>query len=238
MRVDSVEGIVLQKIDYSDTSIIVKVLTREEGVLSFIFPGGKSKKKSGNLIHPLAILQITFSKANNRDLATIKEISPSVVWKEIPFNPYKTSILFFLAEVLNLTVREQEDNEGLYEFVKNALQVLDLTEHTKNFPVIFLIQLTNYLGFYPKLSDEPKYFDFSEGSFVPLRPAHMMYAGSDTSATILRLMKCRLDGNDTILISSSERKAALYEMLNYYRVLFDHFREVQTLSVLEAVLHD
>ncbi len=89
-----IEGIVLQKINYSETSIIVKLLTEHEGVKSFIFPGAKNKKKKGNLIAPLAILSLTYFQRNNNALATIQEIEPSVVFRDLPFNPYKPSLPF------------------------------------------------------------------------------------------------------------------------------------------------
>src|SRR5688572_33109050 len=122
MLAGTVEGIVLQKTNYSDTSLIVKLLTATEGVKSFIFPGGKSKKKHGNTLIPLSVVSVSFTQKPNHNLASIKEIEPVIVLRDIPFNPYKSCILFFMNEVLNNTVKEQEDNEGLYYFVKNAVQ--------------------------------------------------------------------------------------------------------------------
>ena len=54
------EGIVLQKTDYSETSLILKVLTKDKGLQSFIFQGAKRKNKNGQLVSPLSILSISF----------------------------------------------------------------------------------------------------------------------------------------------------------------------------------
>ena len=51
-------GIVLQKIDYSETSLIVKVLTAEFGLKSFIYQGAKRSKKKGQLVSPLSVLNM------------------------------------------------------------------------------------------------------------------------------------------------------------------------------------
>jgi len=238
MLTGTVEGIVLQKTDYSDTSIIVKLLTPTEGVKSFIFPGGKSKKKHGNTLIPLSVVSVTFTQKPHHNLSSIKEIEPVIVLRDIPFNPYKSCILFFMNEVLNNTVKEQEDNEGLYQFVKNAVQILDLSLSTRNFPVMFLIQLTNYLGFYPKLTEGGKYFDLREGTFVRYTPHHPMYVSEQTSLVIMELMACKLDGSDYNEYPLAMRRKALYEMLNYYRLLFDHFKDLESLAVLEATFHD
>lgn len=234
----TVEGIVIQKTDYSDTSIIVKLLTEKDGVKSFIFPGGKSKKKGGNLIMPLALLSITFTQKPNHDLGNIKEISPVLVLKDIPFNPVKSGILFFMNEVILQTVKEQEDNERLYQFLKSSIEILDLTVNYKNFAVLFLIQLTNYLGVYPKINENPLYFDLRESTFISFKPSHPAFVSAETSKVILDLMQTKLDGSNAPQINLQQRRSALHEMLNYYRIIFDQFKELHSLAVLETTFHD
>lgn len=234
----TVEGIVLQKTDYSDNAIILKLLTESEGVKSFIFPGGKSKKKHGNTLIPLSVVNVSYTQKANHNLGSIHEIESLIILKDIPFNPYKSGILFFMNEVLNNTVKEQEDNEGLFHFVKQAVQILDLSTNTANFPSVFLIQLTNYLGFFPKINEGGKYFDLREGTFVRYEPTHPMYVSEDTSKSILALLNTKLDGSNQPAFNLQTRRRILHELLNYYRILFDHFKDLQSLAVLEATFHD
>ena len=228
------EGIVLQKVSYSDTSVIIKMLTADQGVRSFIFPGAKSRKKKGNLITPLAILSVSYIQRNSNTLATARELEPAVVFRDIPFNPYKSSVLFFMNEVLNNTVKEQEDNEDLYEFVKNALQILDLSTSISNFPIRFLIQLTKYLGFYPTINAGARYFDMREGIFTPNMPAHPMYVSEHLSKLILAFMTSKMDGENDPVIDLETRRKITGELINYYRLMFDNFKTLQSLGVLEA----
>ena len=65
MSKGTLEGIVLSKVDYSETSIILKLLTEKEGVKSFIFQGAKRKNKKGNIISPLAILSVEYYQRND-----------------------------------------------------------------------------------------------------------------------------------------------------------------------------
>lgn len=234
----TVEGIVIQKTDYSDTSVIVRLLTEYSGVKSFIFPGGKSKKKGGNLLMPLAIVSVTYTQKPNHELGNIKEISPLLILKDIPFNPIKSGILFFMNEVVIQTVKEQEDNERLYQFLKSSVEILDLTNNYKNFAVVFLIQLTNYLGVYPKINSNAIYFDLRESTFIAHPPSHPAYVSAETSKVILDLMQTKLDGSNSPQISLQQRRSALHEMLNYYRVIFDQFKDLHSLAVLETTFHD
>jgi DNA repair protein RecO (recombination protein O) len=233
-----VEGIVLQKVSYSETSIIIKLLTEHEGVKSFIFPGARSRKKKGNLVSPLAVLSVTYVQRKANILANITEIEAAVVYRDIPFNPYKSGILFFMNEILNNTVKEQEDNEELYQFVKNALQILDLSNSTSNFPIKFLIQLTKYLGFYPKVNPNPKYFDLREGIFSASMPAHPMYVPEHLSKHILAFANCKMDGENDPQIDLETRRKITRELINYYRLMFDNFKDLQSIAVLETVMHE
>ncbi len=100
----------MQKIDYSETSIIVKFLTPSNGIQSFIFQGAKRKNKHGNLISPMAILSFEYYQRGDSDLGKITAIESSVIYHNIPFDPYKSSIVFFMNEVLLKTLREREDS--------------------------------------------------------------------------------------------------------------------------------
>ena len=138
MATHKTKGIVLRKINYSETSLIIKVLTPYEGVKSFIYQGAKRKKKKGNIISSLAIINIEYYQRNDSDLAKISNIELAKIYTSIPFDPYKSSVVFFMNEVINNTIRDNEHNDELYSFLENILQVLDLTDKFANFSIKFL----------------------------------------------------------------------------------------------------
>ena len=79
------EGIVLQKTDYSETSLILKILTEDKGLQSFIFQGAKRKNKKGQLVSPLSVLSITYFQRKESDLSKISSIELAAIYKNIPF---------------------------------------------------------------------------------------------------------------------------------------------------------
>jgi len=238
MSTGQIEGIVLQKIDYSETSLIIKVLTQEEGVQSFIFQGAKRKNKKGNLVSPLAILSIGYFRRGDSELGKISSLEPAIIYKTIPFDPYKSSILFFMTEVINKTVKEKELNHELYTFLKSILQILDLSENLANFPIKFLYQLTKYLGFYPQVDKNGLYFDLQEGRYVPYTPNHPFYLSEEKSALLLALSGTKFDGDNDPIIPLDKRRELVYDLLKYYEVIFDNFQEIKSISILEATFHD
>jgi len=231
-------GIVLQKIDYSETSLILKVLTPHNGVQSFIFPGAKRKKKHGNLVHSLAILSIEYFQRKDSDLAKISSIEPAIVFQTLSFDPYKSSILFFMNEVLLHTLRDNERNDELYSFLENILQVLDHTEKFANFPVKFLYRLTRYLGFAPEVNEDAIYLDLQECQFTEYRPSHPDYLDQESTGYLLALSQANFDGENDPQIPLSKRRQLVYDLLKYYHVVIDQFKPIKSLAILEATFHD
>ena len=67
-------AIVLHRFPYSDSSFIVKVLTEESGIVSFIVKGGKKKESPfRGALDPLALSEVVFRQNPNAELQFIKE---------------------------------------------------------------------------------------------------------------------------------------------------------------------
>lgn len=237
MAIGKTKGIVLRKIDYSETSIILQVLTPKEGVKSFIFQGAKRKKKKGNIISPLAIISIDYYQRGDSDMAKISAVEPFIVYKNIPFDPYKSSIVFFMNEVLMNTIRDNEKNEELFNFLETILQTLDLSDHIANFPIKFLYRLTKYLGFYPNEVEEARYLDLRECSYSKYEPNHSAFLSSKNSLLLLQFSGMNFDGKYDPEIDLNTRRELVYDLLKYYHVIFENLKPIQSLAVLEATFH-
>ena len=231
------EGIVLQKIDYSESSLIIKLLTPDEGIQSFIFQGAKRKNKKGNLVSPMAVVSIEYFRRNDSALGKIRSLESALVFKQIPFDPYRSSVLFFMNEIVIKTVKDKSVDEDLYTFLRSMLEILDLSEKIANFPIKFLYQLTKYLGFYPQIEPNGIYFDLQEGKFVKYEPNHPFYLNKKDSQLLLQLSKQGFDSESELSLPLETRRKLLSDLLKYYQVIIDNFEEVKSVAVLEASLH-
>lgn len=230
------EGIVLQKTNYSETSLILKVLTKDKGLQSFIFQGAKRKNKKGQLVSPLSILSITYFQRKDSDLAKISSIDLALIYKNIPFNPIKSSVVFFINEILQKTIKEEESNPNLYLFIKNAIQVLDSLSNVANFPVKFLLDLLKHLGYHPIIEQNAAYFDFLNGKLTKNKPNHPNYMGTDNTTYLLQILDCQITDED-IIIPFQIRKNLLNGVLDYYKTVLGDFKNLKSLDVLESILH-
>ena len=229
-------GIVLQKIDYSETSLIVKVLTADYGLKSFIYQGAKRSKKKGQLVGPLSVLNISYFQRKESDLAKITTVELNLIFKNIPFNPIKCSVVFFINEILLKTVKEEEANAELFEFIKYTLQVLDAQTNISNLPIKFLLELLKHLGYYPIIEENAQFFDYLNGKLSKNQPNHPNYMSGENIDYLLKLFKSPLT-NQTLAIPSKNRHQILANLLDYYKVVLDDFKNLKSLDVLEAILH-
>ena len=75
-------AIVLHRFPYSDSSFIVKALTEECGVVSFIIKGGKRKESPfKGALDPLALSEVVFRENPNTELQFIKEAT-LIEWRK------------------------------------------------------------------------------------------------------------------------------------------------------------
>jgi len=229
------EGIVLQKTDYSETSLILKILTEDKGLQSFIFQGAKRKNKKGQLVSPLSVLSITYFQRKESDLSKISSIELAAIYKNIPFNPIKSAVVFFINELLQKTIKEEESNPNLYVFIKNAILVLDTQTNVSNFPVKFMLDLLKHLGYYPIVEENATYFDFLNGKLTKNQPNHPNYMDPEVTSSLLLLLNSDLT-DEINTIPFTIRKKILQGIIDYYKTVLGDFKNFKSLDVLEAIL--
>jgi len=233
------KGIVLHSIKYSESSLIVKTYTEVYGLQSFIVRLVRSKKNKINasVFQPLTLLDFVAYHNKKSSLQNIKEITECYQFSEIPYNIKKSSIVLFIAEVLNKVIREEEQNKALFDFIFNAVKHLDsCTERVSEFYLFFLIELTKYIGFYPNNNYENNsVFNIYEGRFQQQIPEHPYFIEKELSKYFYDLISLPFDKMETISFSASVRKKLLNKILDYYKIHLNSFNEIKSLAVLEDV---
>ena len=137
-------GIFLHRSAYSSSSLIVTCYTFKKGLQRFIFKGGK--KKAQNLF-PMSHVELTFY-GRNPDLLNLTNVE-SVTPQSFQFHPVRASIAFFMAEVIYKCVHEGDNDTNLFHFFSRSSSALNTQESLPIFPLKFLIDLSEKLGFKP-----------------------------------------------------------------------------------------
>lgn len=231
-------AIVLSKLKYRDNDLIVKCYTKQRGLVSYIIRGAlKSQKGNSKSVYfqPLTLLLIEGDYRNNHSLQNIKEVKLDYLYKTVHTNILKSAIVMFLSEVLSSVLKEEETNEPLYNYIENSLQLLDHEDEFSNFHLLFLLNLTKYLGFYPDQQNiNNGYFNLSNGLFEPNKNDY--YSISGKNSTILKqLLEINFVELNEIKLNSKQRQSFLNMLLLYFELHLGDFKKPKSLFILNQV---
>lgn len=233
-------AIVLSKIRYGDHDVIVKCYTQNRGIVSYLLRGILKSKKSNSKIayyQPLSQLEIEENYRPNQSLHYITDVKLAMVYHSMHNNILKGAIVMFLAEVLATTLKEEEANPSLYEFLETTLQWLDHESEFANFHLLFLLELSKHLGFYPDTaqSDLP-YFNLRSGSFE-LKPQTPYTISGDNLILMKQLLGIKFDALNSLKLHSKQRQALLNVLILYFELHLSDFRKPKSLQIFNEVFH-
>ena len=234
-------GIVFKTTDYGDSSIIVQVFTEKFGLQSYIVNGAKKPKAkiARNMLQPLHLLDMVVYHKNNGTVQRIAELKNSPALQTIPYDVIKSCVVLFLNEVLYKAVRQQSADENLFGFVFSAIEWLDhQTTGLANFHLLFLIQLTRYIGFYPDryLAGEADYFDLRNGVFCRYKPDGTFYLSPPHTQNFSALLQCSFENISAVKLTNDDRRYLIQKLLEYYTLHIEGFGNIRSHEVLEEVL--
>lgn len=238
MALVNTKAIVLSSLKYGDTSLIIKCYTQEEGVKSYLIRGVLKPKKKGlkaAYFQPLTQLKIVAKHNTKNTLNSIKEVQVIHPYKTIHTDVVKQSVVMFLSEVLSNSIQEEEQNSALYEFLETAFIWLDVHDKVANFHLLFLLNLTGFLGFYPDTSEiNKKGFDLLEGNFSDSIHEKNVISNNDFHQ-FKKLLGIIFDTLENVAYSKDERQLVLKVIIQYFKLHLDSFRDPKSLQVLETV---
>jgi DNA repair protein RecO (recombination protein O) len=233
---NSNKAIVLSKIKYRDNDLIVKCYTENRGVVSYLVKGAYNKKNTIAYFQLLSQLNIEENYRNNQTLHYISEVKLYATYSTLHSNVLKSSVVLFLAEVLSIILKEEEENQALYKFIETALQWFDNENQFANFHILFLLKITKHLGFYPEQSkDNTSVFNLETGLF---ENEISKYSMSDTNNDVLKqLLGMKFDDLNALKLNAKQRQSFLNNLLLYFELHLGNFRKPKSLLVLNQVFN-
>jgi len=241
-------GIALHTVKFSETSIIAKIYTELFGLQSYLIRGVRkqhSKIKPG-LFQPLTILDLTVYRRETGSLQSLKEVHNLFPYQSMPFNIMKSSIALFMNELIYKSIKEEESNLELFDFLfKECIELDSLTSTITIFPLLFAVKLTKFLGFMPRLDESPgkEIFNMKEGIFQENSPDHKYYLRPPLTTLLkelinpeLALSEHKLSTGEQKSESLKSRNELLEQILIYYKLHLPDFREIHSHQILHTIL--
>lgn len=234
-------GIVFKSTEYGEASLVVQIYTELFGIQSYLINSVRKKhaKHHANMFQRLTPVDLVVYHKERPGLQRISDIKPNPLLVSIPFDVYKTSLVLFLDEVLYKSIREEEANPQLFDFLMQSIEWLDHSQHPgNNFHLTFLILLCRYLGFAPtkNYSAENNIFNLKDGYFQPTFPDHPHFIPPPLGELFLALLNANYTTSP--IISTPDRRACINYLLEYYALHIEGFGTIRSHKVLEQIFED
>jgi DNA repair protein RecO (recombination protein O) len=238
--IQKTEAIVLRTLRHQESNLIATLYTREFGIRTCIIKGFHSARSRNrhSYFQPMSLIDIVFQQKESRDIQNITETRISNLLHSIQSDPVKLSLGLAICEIFYDTVKEEEANPGLFDFLRNVILALDESEGRMIQVFIwYLLHLTRFLGFFPRdqsADARQVQFDQKEGVFGK--------GPGDESARMLRLFyyshlapvadpeSCR-----QITFDTETKRQMIRTLFEYYQIHIQGFRYPQTMRVFAEV---
>ena len=234
-------GIILSKVRYQDNDLIVKCLTRDLGVVSYMIKNISMSKKSKNkfaFFQLLNILDLETNYNSNRSIQYIKDLKVKYNFTSLHTNIYKSSVVMFLSEILSNIIHIETKDMELFDFIEKSLIWYDKSEDSSTFYLIFLMKITHYLGFYPDCTNMSyNYFNLEEGLFESSKNSQYVIEGSSL-VLFKTILGIKFDSNKLPFIDKTNKKDILKNILIYFKLHVDGFKDPKSLKVLNQIFAD
>lgn len=231
------EGIILQNVKYGDKKLILKVFTKQHGLVTFNAVASRSpnsKIKPASTL-PLQLVELSFNSKLNKDIQQLLESNLLYVFDNVSKDFNKLTVAQFLNEILVKCIKEQHPNEELFDFIAASYKWFNESrEDYNNFHICFLFELSKYLGFEPHNNFDYQniYFDTREGKFTTYSLGFPLGFDKMRSENFLKVFDANLLGKP---IGRIERNELLECLLAYFKMHVAGFNELRSYAVLKEL---
>ena len=239
----SAQFIVLHTIKYTESSLLIYAYTDLFGRQTYILRGVRNTKSHGAAAHffPLHILDAEVYHKKGALIQHIKEFHSKNPLYSIRTDLYKSVIALFMGEALYKTIKEEEPNAVLYQFLIDAIMELDaLSNGVANYHLYFITRLCARLGYAPNNNYHPEYtpiFDIPQGSFVPMSAASDLTFLSESSALLCQLCKApNASAAANIPLNGTQRGLFIEAIIHYLSYHLNTPLELKSPRVLKQVM--
>ena len=235
--IETTKAIVINSIKYGDTSLISTCYTEKSGLKTYMLKGvlkAKKAKVKAAYFQPLMQLNLTANHNTKGVLNSIREVEVINFYNSIYTDIKKQSIALFLSEILYFAIKEEEENTALFKYLEASLLWLDAHDAISNFHLLFLLNLTKHLGFYPEVKNiDLPYFNLLEGSFAAVTNSNSL--SGDKITQFKKLLGINFDVIHKVDFSASNRYDVLSILIQYFELHVSGFKKPKSLNVLKSV---
>lgn len=212
-------AIVFKTVDYSESSKIVTLFTKEHGKIAVIARGAKKpKSKYANLLEAGNLLDVVYYYKSSRSVQTISEAAYLEKTLNTRLNFGKMATMMSAIELISQLLHENEVNEPLFEFTQKFITWLNDTdlEPANVFPYL-QIRLADLMGLGLQIGEidentSSKYLNLDSGLICPENISSHAYKLTKNQ---YHYMVLTLQSRNSAVFSISFENGELKELVEY-----------------------
>jgi len=206
------KAIVLKTIDYSESSNIATLFTKERGKTAVIAKGArKPKSKFAAFFVPGQLLEVVYYYKQSRSVQTLSDVSFAEKLNSFRTDINKMAFVVTTLELISQLLHENEVNESLFEFMETFLTWADKQEEIPRliFPYVQL-RLAEYIGVGLQMNEEIQensggYINISSGTISkvatdqhaePLTSSQFAFVKKSLHSTNASLLRIVMDTDE------------------------------------------
>ncbi len=144
------EGIVLSHRDFKDNDVILTILTKEEGTLSFVAKGiKKAKSKNASACELFTYSRFFYNRNERATMQSLRTAERIQMYRHVYDSLQKQVIASLLCEVCNKIVLEE--SYMVFDLLQQSLQHLDKEDNDFCVLAFFIAQLNEIVGVSPNV---------------------------------------------------------------------------------------
>jgi DNA repair protein RecO (recombination protein O) len=224
-------AICIRAVDYSETSQILTLFTRQAGKISAIAKGSKRPKSAFD--GPIEVFshgKIVFSDSNKEKLATLTEFEQQPGFTNLAGNLFTLNCCFFATELVNNLTNDYDPHPELFDSFLRFLQDANKIRDTISLLILFQLSLLKEIGLRPILNACVN----CKTSHESLTTSHGFYFSSSANGLIcrdceasfpdkIRLTKTTANCLANVKLLADVNKKTLNEV---EKILIYHFTEI------------
>ena len=222
-------GISLGYIKVNSNTILCKIITENYGLKTFLIKGFQSKKSKTkiNILEPMGLIQIKSEDAKNKSFQKLDEarllVSPAV---SISVKLMK----LFYAEFIKKIIKDSIKDIKLFEFLWKNTQELNIKRKPKKFEhLIFILELTLFLGFYPNISNsQNNYFNLENGDFESFQSKNTVSKKESDIIKSIILKKCEV-------FKKKDRDIGFEVLIKYYNYHNHEINNLKSKKIIDSL---
>jgi len=232
------QAIVISALKYGEADLIVKAYTLSDGLKTYMLKGVLKSKKGkfkASMFQSLTRLEIIANHRGADRMEYLKEAKVVNSYQSIYTHPVKMTMAIFLAEMLKNTIKEEEGNPPLFNYLEYSFEFLDGADKIASFHLLFLLNLTRYLGFQPEMQNQDlPVFNLLDGVFQDIPTNDYCMEGRNVDL-LKSLLGTDFDTLQHIKMNQTSRNEFLNMLLLYYELHIEGFHKPKSLKVLKEI---